>query len=271
VPRGKSLGFPGGRSARAGGAALVAALPALLLLGGCGLVPPPLTPAERGRRLAERTGCFSCHGAEGRGGVANPGRTDRSVPDFSDDLMMFAKDRAAVRQWIEDGVTAARSKSVTWQEQRKRGALRMPAFKSRLGPAQIEDLVAFVEASAGRPEPEDSLARVGLERARSLGCTGCHGAGGRLERPNPGSLRGYVPSWDGPDFPDLVKDRSEFGEWVGRGVSRRFEGNVAARFFLRRAVLKMPSFERQLGPGDADAIWAYIGWLRTQGKPGRSD
>jgi mono/diheme cytochrome c family protein len=244
---------------------LPAAAICLVLLGGCALLPAAPTSVERGRRLAERTGCFACHGPEGRGGVANPGRTDRTVPDFSDDVMMYAKDRTAVREWIEHGVTAAKAKSVTWREERDRGTLRMPAFEHRLAPRQIEDLVSFVEASAGDPEPADSLASLGLHRARSLGCVGCHGAGGRLERPNPGSFRGYVPSWDGPDFPELVRNRDEFTEWVERGVSRRFEGNAGARFFLRRATLKMPAFGRQLEPGDKGALWAYIEWLRSAG------
>lgn len=271
MARGESRGFRRVASTGTVRRGALAVLLPLLLLSGCGSLPPPLTPAERGRRLAERTGCFACHGPEGRGGVPNPGRTDRTVPDFSDDVMMYARDRDAVREWIEDGVTAAKARSVGWQEQRKRGALRMPAFEHRLGAAQIEDLVAYVEATAGRPEPEDSLAGLGLQRARALGCMGCHGAGGRLERQNPGSLRGYVPSWDGPDFPELVRGRAEFGEWVERGVSRRFEQNAAARFFILRAAVKMPAYGRRLEPGDADAIWTYIEWLRTQQTQGRSD
>jgi mono/diheme cytochrome c family protein len=195
--------------------------------------------------------------------VANAGRTDRTVPDFSDDVVMYAKDRDAVREWIEDGVTSAKAKSTTWREQRDRGALKMPAFGHRLNPRQIEDLVAFVGALAGDPEPADSLASLGLHRARALGCVGCHGAGGRLERPDPGSFRGFVPSWDGPDFAELVKSRTEFGEWVERGISRRFEANAGARFFLRRAALKMPAFQRHLEPGDEDALWAYIEWFRS--------
>jgi mono/diheme cytochrome c family protein len=226
---------------------------------------PRLPAAERGRRLALRTGCFACHGPEGTRGASNPGRTDKRVPTFEGDVMMFAKTRAQVREWIEDGVTEARSKSETWRRDRDRGALRMPAFRRRLTAAQIEDLVAFVEASAGRPEPDDSLARRGLERVAALGCNGCHGPGGRLARPNPGSLKGYVPSWDGRDFPELVGDRTEFGEWVERGVSRRFEGNPLARFFLDRAVLRMPAFEKHLAPGDVDALWAYVRWLRETG------
>ena len=127
----------------------------------------------------------------------------------------------------------------------------------------MEDLVAYVEAASGMPETEDSLAARGLERAEALGCVGCHGAGGRLARPNPGSLKGYVPSWDGADFPELVASRSEFDEWVESGVSRRFEHNPLARFFLDRAVLKMPAYRKHLEPGDLIALWAYVESLRS--------
>ena len=146
---------------------------------------------------------------------------------------------------------------------RQRGALRMPAYKERLGAGDIEDLVAFVAAQAGIDAPEDSLAARGLARAEELGCVGCHGAGGRLARPNPGSLKGYVPSWDGADFAELVHGRAEFEEWVANGVAARLKKNPAAVFFLRRAALKMPSFRAHLAPGDAEALWAYVTWLRS--------
>ena len=249
------------------------ALPVLVLaaaLPACTLLSPGLPPAERGRRLAARTGCFACHGPEGTRGSANPGRTDRTVPGFEGDVMMFAKSTDDIRAWIHDGSTPAKRASETWRRERGRGMLRMPAFGKRLSARQIDDLVAFVEVMSGEPEPQDSLAGHGLERAAKLGCVGCHGPGGRLARPNPGSLRGFVPPWDGPDFPELVRDRAEIDEWVKRGVSRRFESNVAARWFLRRAVLKMPACETHLESGDLDALWAYVTWLRESGgKPAR--
>jgi mono/diheme cytochrome c family protein len=227
---------------------------------------PDLPPAERGRRLAARVGCFACHGPEGTRGAANPGRSDRTVPSYEGDLMMYAKSAEEIREWIRDGVTRERSHSRSWREERDRGALRMPAFRGRLSSGQIDDLVAFVLVAGGLPEPEEPEARRGLERAGDLGCTGCHGGGGRLARPNPGSLKGYVPSWDGRDFTELVRDREEFDQWVRRGVSHRFENNTMARYFLDRAVLKMPAYERHLGPGDLDALWAYVRWLRSHGE-----
>src|SRR5678809_1403865 len=66
---------------------------------------PHLPAAERGRRVAERTGCFGCHGPGGLHGASNPGRTDRTVPDFADDVMMYAKTPEEIHEWIHEGVT----------------------------------------------------------------------------------------------------------------------------------------------------------------------
>jgi mono/diheme cytochrome c family protein len=139
----------------------------------------------------------------------------------------------------------------------------MPAFKRRLSERDIDDLVAYVMAASGMTEPEDSLASRGLQRAGELGCVGCHGPGGRLARANPGSWKGYIPSWEGADFPELVRDSTEFREWVEHGVSRRFSSNPLAAFFLRRAVVKMPAYEKHLDRNDVPVLWAYLTWLRS--------
>ncbi|MFN8178350.1 MAG: c-type cytochrome [bacterium] len=227
-------------------------------------IRPRLSAAERGRRLAEHTGCFGCHGPEGTRGTPNAGRKDGPVPTFGSELMMYASSESQIREWIRDGAPASRAQSATFQEQRRQGALRMPAFGKRLSKRQIDDLVQFVQAVNGTPEPQDSVALGGLEAARRLGCFGCHGPGGRFERSNPGSLKGYVPSWDGDDFPDLVRDRAEFTEWVRDGSSARFAANPAAKFFLRRAVLHMPAYKDKVAPQDVDALWAYVQWLRER-------
>ena len=223
-----------------------------------------LTPVERGRRLAEATGCFACHGPEGIRGAANVGRDDKSVPAFEGTLMMYAKDAEEVREWIRDGGTKARRADPDWQKERKEGSLRMPAFGRRLTGSQIEDLVAYVLAVGGQSSPDDSIALHGRDRAEELGCVGCHGPGGRLARPNPGSLKGYIPPWDGADFTELVSGEGEFREWVEDGVGQRFKSNPAAQFFLRRASLHMPPFRKHLQPGDVEALWAYVRWLRAQ-------
>jgi mono/diheme cytochrome c family protein len=175
--------------------------------------------------------------------------------------MMFAHGPDELREWIREGRTAKRAESETWRRERERGAVKMPAFKDRLSDSQIEDLVSFVMALQ-ETEPADSAATRGMDRAEALGCVGCHGPGGLFARPNPGALKGYVPPWDGEDFRELVANRAEFDQWVEDGVSARFKRNVLARYFLDRAVLKMPAYRTQLEPGDLDALWAYVQWLR---------
>ena len=177
--------------------------------------------------------------------------------------MMYSESREDLRAWIRDGVTPGKAASESWKAERDAGALRMPAFKDRLSARQIDDLVAFVSVMGGKT-PDDSLAQHGRERAKELGCFGCHGPDGRFARPNHGSFKGYIPSWDGKDFPDLVRDRTEFAEWTRHGISDRFERNVFARFFLEHASVKMPPFDRFLEPGDVDALWAYVEWLRLE-------
>ena len=240
----------------------------LALAGGVGLAiarRADLPAAERGRRVAELYGCFGCHGPGGLHPANNPGRIDKPVPNFADDVMMFAKTPGEIHEWIHNGVTKRKLASITWRTDRDRGALRMPAFKGRMNERDMDDVVAYVMAASGMPGPEDSIAAGGLLRAEDLGCVGCHGPGGRLARPNPGSWKGCIPSWAGRDFPEVVRDSTEFRQWIEKGVSRRFDSNPLAAFFLRRAIVKMPAYEKHLESGDVPALWAYVTWLRTEG------
>ncbi|MEY4070839.1 MAG: hypothetical protein RL721_1453 [Candidatus Eisenbacteria bacterium] len=236
---------------------------AALTLGWSAWTQSRLPLAEKGRRLAEANGCFTCHGPGGARGVANPGRRDRTVPGFEGDLMMYAESADDVRAWIRDGGTPKRLASAAWRAERDAGALTMPAYGARLGDRAVDALVAYVMAANGSPAPSEPLAATGFERANELGCFGCHGPGGRFAPPNPGSFTGAVPSWDGPEFAELVRDEAEFGQWVRDGRSERFARNPLASAFLDRATLRMPAYERHLHPGDLEALWAYVTWLRS--------
>src|SRR3989454_11771052 len=113
----------------------LAVLVGIALIGGVAAAlafRPRLPPAERGRRLAERMGCFSCHGPGGIRGAANPGRTDKTVPTLEGDVMMYAKTPEEIHEWIDDGVSKKRAQSKTWRAQRDSGTIRMPAFERRL-------------------------------------------------------------------------------------------------------------------------------------------
>jgi len=160
-------------------------------------------PVQRGARLAAERGCLSCHGPAGR--LADPDGTRGigSVPSFEhDDVTGYAKSEAEIREWILDG-KPRRLREAPADEPEP--LLAMPAWRGRLSAAEVDPLVAYVKAvSDFDPAPEAVAA--GRDAAARLGCFACHGPQGRFDTPNPGSLKGYIPSWSGADFPELAKD-----------------------------------------------------------------
>jgi len=90
--------------------------------------------------------------------------------------------------------------------------------------AQVDDLVAYLRAVAAADLPEDPVVRTGYGVGEQLGCFRCHGPGGRGAVRNPGSLKGYIPPWDGRDFTELVADEAELREWILEGASATAPG-----------------------------------------------
>jgi len=210
-------------------------------------------PVQRGADLAMAKGCLACHGGSG----ASP-LLPRPFVDLDD------VDRATLREWILDGIPRR-----VWQDSERRQALeaaviRMPAWRGRLSQAQVDDLVAYLRASAVADLPEDPPARKGHAVAERLGCFRCHGPGGRGAGSNPGSLKGYIPPWDGRDFADLVVDAGELREWILGGRPQRLQANPFARFILDRQAIPMPAFRGRISEDELRALEAYIAWLRTE-------
>ena len=219
-------------------------------------------PVQRGLRTAAARGCFACHGPGGVTGLADAGAGIGGVPPFSrEELRAYAHDEAEIREWILDGAPR-RLRDEAGSAEGPAPLLRMPAWRGVLSDREVRDLVAYVKAVSEFDLPPEGPIDEGRRVAAKRGCFACHGPQGRGNAPNPGSLKGYIPSWDGADFPDLVRDRHEFEEWVEHGRTQRFESNPLAKFFLRRAMLHMPPYQRFLKPGDTDALWAYVQWLR---------
>src|SRR5438552_3529407 len=118
---------------------------------------------------------------------------------------------------------------------------------------------------------ESNPVRRGADIAARSGCLSCHGphgtkglpdpsSGGGV--PNPGSLKGYVPGWLGPDFLDLVRSDEELKQWIVEGRIDRLLASRLARHFLSGQRLQMPSYRSALSPDDTAAIVAYIHDLR---------
>jgi mono/diheme cytochrome c family protein len=225
-------------------------------------------PAVRGERLAAQLGCFSCHGAGGRGGVVNQKSKSALVPGFAGEQgLAHSKSRADLKSFILEGAPAWRKQDPAYAEDVKWAALRMPAYADVVTEQQVDDLVAYVWLASQHPTvvPADPLARRGAEIAREQGCFVCHGTLGVGGQPNPGSLKGYIPGFWGGDFTELVRDDGELREWIESGSLERVAEDPIGKRFFRRQRVAMPPFGQFLPPEDIDALIAFVRWLHHEG------
>ena len=239
-------------------AAILAAGAALVLLAGWWR-SRNVGAVQRGFSAAERNGCFNCHGPAGLAGFDGPAAVG-TVPALGGELAGRPLAEAAIRRWILEGRPEAGGEAGAGREDG--GILRMPAFRGVLSARELDDVVAYVQAVAGGDLPAVGPARDGHEAASRLGCFQCHGPAGRGDAPNPGSLKGYIPSWSGLDFPELVRDDGEARAWVLDSGPRRLREHPLARFFLARQVIKMPAYRGRISEAEMEAVLAYIRWLR---------
>ena len=222
------------------------------------------SPAARGQRLALELGCFSCHGPGGGGGTKNPGSEEGSVPAFTERTqMMYVKTTDDLREYVLDGAPRRKREDPDHQKEVEAAALRMPAYRAFLRPAQVDDLVAFLRAASGQILPDPELAAKGAELAEAHGCFACHGPLGAGGVANPGSFKGYIPSFWSHDFDDLVRDDDELRRWIADGEIARIKDHPIGGFFFRRQAIKMPAYRRFLSDADIGALIVYVQWIRA--------
>lgn len=224
---------------------------------------PESTAALRGKAIATELGCFGCHGYDGRGGILDPGARSGSVPGWDGPTVStFARDEQEVREWILDG--APRRVETDAITGGRAPLVRMPAYRGKITEQELADLLAYFRAGSAfgvdMPEP----AYEGWKVAGHLGCFGCHGPSGIGGCPNPGSFKGRIPSWDGAEFLELVRDDGELREWVLEGHARRLWDNPVARHFLERQTIEMPAYRQYVSDDEVIKISAYIRWLRKK-------
>ena len=212
-----------------------------------------------GSQVAQRKGCFNCHGDLGSGGVLNPGGTP--IPSFQNaafDQRMTSLDD--LRAWILDG-------GPSHSQEKNNGSIKMPAYRGKLTRGEVRYLMDFYIAISGAVQPQEAIAKKGLEVAAEKGCFDCHGPGGRIDLPNPFSVTGFVPSWNGPDYGRLVQNEAELRDWILDGGTSRIENNPMAQWFRSRQVINMPAYRDHLTTDELDALVAYIQWLRDPSAP----
>ncbi|MBI2920112.1 MAG: c-type cytochrome [Planctomycetes bacterium] len=222
---------------------------------------PALTPAIRGEQVARKMGCFACHGAEGRGGIADPGARGGVVPGWDGPTVSsFAKDEQEIREWILDGAP----RRVREAGAAKAPFIPMPAYRGLIGEQELSDLVAYFRAVSGGFAEIPEAAYEGRAIAGRVGCFGCHGPAGAGGCANPGSFKGHIPAWDGEEFLELVRDDAELREWILDGHPKRLWENPAAKHFLEKQTIQMPAYRPYLRDDEVAKLVAYIRWLRKK-------
>jgi mono/diheme cytochrome c family protein len=225
---------------------------------------PRLGRVQRGSLVADRMGCFACHGPGGIRGMADPGHGLDEVPPLAGGLVtMYANDEGELREWILDGAPRRVREDPAQWTLRERAIIQMPAWRGLIDDRDLDDLVAFVKAVSDLETPKEDQASAGRKTAERMGCFNCHGPQGRGNLPNLRSFKGYIPAWDGPDFADLARDEGEIREWILHGRPRRLQEQQAARFFLDRQPIKMPAYQGHVDETELAELLAYIRWVRA--------
>ena len=231
---------------------------------------PVLARQEREPRTArlpggQEKGCFTCHGPGGTRGMADPGHGLDEVPSFAGGLItMYAQTEAEIREWILDGLPAPRAQRPAADEAARRRADPHAGLGGLLSAtARWTDLVAFVKAVSDFEKPRDGRRRrAGRWRSDWAASTATvRRAAGSM--PNVRAFKGYIPSWDGADFAELVPGRRrdpgvDPGRRPARGCAR-----PAARWFLERQPIQMPAYRGQLTEDEVERIMDYMRWLRA--------
>lgn len=219
-------------------------------------------PLLRGRQLSEELGCVHCHRPYAAVEIPNPGSRWDSVPRFAaGNAMMYATDSQEIEEFIRFGAPRSWLDDPSVRSRLERQQLRMPAYDDRLNRSELADLVAYVGVIENVSRVPGEAIEEGRRLARQQGCPSCHGVEGAGGLPNPGSLGGFIPGFLGGNFAHLVRDETEFREWVRNGTSARLARNPLIRYFWRRQAIAMPAY-RQLDDQEIGLLWQWVQGLR---------
>jgi mono/diheme cytochrome c family protein len=102
--------------------------------------------AFEGRKLAQRLGCFGCHGPSGMGGVANPGSLKGQIPPWDgDEFTKLVRDEQELREWILEGTLQRLQDNAAARYFLDRQKTRMPAYHDHISDAELNLLVDYIQ------------------------------------------------------------------------------------------------------------------------------
>lgn len=168
---------------------------------------PSSPKAVQGRQVAERNGCFACHGIDGRGALANPGSFKGLIPPWDgQDFLELVRDEEELRQWLNDGMIDRFEANPLATYFTDRQVIKMPPYRHLLEASEVDALVAYIlwlrdeyhETATPFERPAVTTVSTRVERGAWLfqrsGCSTCHGADGRGGVPNENAVGGFVPA-----------------------------------------------------------------------------
>jgi mono/diheme cytochrome c family protein len=105
------------------------------------MLPSLISPVERGREIYRKYGCAGCHGAAGKGGVANPNaKTAEQVPGLLYVAEGYTKDE------LKDRILKGQREIPALDSKRPPPPLYMPPWAGIIKDAEIGDLVAYLNS-----------------------------------------------------------------------------------------------------------------------------
>ena len=110
------------------------------------LADVPEDPAARnGHAVAERLGCFGCHGPGGRGAGRNPRSLKGYIPPWDGrDFAELVADEGELREWIVNGRPQRLQANPFARFFLDRQAIRMPAFRGHVTEKELRALEAYI-------------------------------------------------------------------------------------------------------------------------------
>lgn len=108
--------------------------------------------AREGYLIAQKTGCFGCHGAAGRGVLANPRSLAGYIPAWEGPVYEdLVKNDAELEEWIRDGNSERMKKNKFANYFIQRQVVAMPPYDSVLSDEEIASIIAYIKWLRAQP------------------------------------------------------------------------------------------------------------------------